>query len=235
MVKALRSAGILVLLAFLAAGCSKKSSSSTEPTTPPQLTAPTFSGPNTQSDSVGAFEAQSYASGINLYTAFATSYMVGNGTQNGNTWTWSVSQGQFTATWSGTVESDGSYMWKLVFNGPTDSVTYNNWTYLQGTTSADGKTGNWTVYYDNTTNTAIRYDWTTDSNGNVTGDVKMYDTDGTTQLERITVVNNADNSGEVDFYTGTVLTFKATWTSSGSGQWWDYDTSGTQTHHGTWS
>ena len=117
----------------------------------------------------------------------------------------------------------------------TDTLTYNNWTYLQGTTSSDGKTGNWTVYYSNTQKTEIQYNWSTSTSGTVTGIVQEFDTNGNL-TEKISLVNNPDKSGEVDVYEGTIPIFKATWVSNGSGEWWEYDPStGAQIYHGTWT
>lgn len=231
-----KSAAVLAVIAFLAAGCSKSSSPTSSNNTPPKLTTPTFTGPNTKSDSAGAIEAGNFIAGVNFYAALAEGYLAGNPTQNGNTWTGTATQGQLTITWTATALSDTGYTWKVVFNGPTDSVTYNNWTFLQGTTSSDGKYGSFTLYQPNTTKILSLFSWSTDASGNVPVDIKQYSTDGVTLVEEIKITDNADKSGEMDLYTGTVLTFKATWTSTGSGQWWDYDPStGTQTYHGVWS
>ena len=236
MVRNLKSVGVLLFFAALIAGCSK--SSSTGSATKPELKTQTFAGPTTTSDSLGALLAQGYAGGINLDEALFTSYMVGSGTQNGNSWAWTDKSldGKLTITWSGTTQGDGSYSWSLVFNGTTDTATYNNWTALKGSTSADGKTGNWTVYNTNSTKPAVQFTWSTGSDGTLTGDVKEFETDGTTQIAEIKVIDHSDKSGEVDFYTGTALTFKATWIANGSGQWtmWN-DTGATVISSGTWS
>lgn len=231
----------IVLAASFIGGCSK-SSNGTNPTGPgtttaPHLATPTFTGPNTTSDSLGAIEAKSLSATMNFQVAFAESFQTGQAKQNGSTWSWTYhsSTSSFTATWSAVKQSDGSYSWSLVFNGQTDSVTYNNWTFLKGTTSSDGKSGNCTIYYSNTSSIGIQFNWTTASNGTVTGTVLVYNASGAV-TEKVVITNNTDKSGEVDVYTGAQMTFKATWQSNGSGQWWEYDpSSGAQVYYGTWS
>lgn len=236
MVKHLSRVGIVLMVAVLAASCSKSSNPSTSNNTPPTLSHPNFSGPNTTSDSAGALEAQSVALEIGVYTALASSFMVGQGTQNGSSWTWTVPVGaNFTEKWTGTIQSNGDYQWTLIFNGATDTLTYNNWTYLKGTTSKDGKTGSWTVYYTNTTKPQVQFSWSTSSDSTVTAVALVLDTSGNT-LETTTLINHPDKSGEVDANEGGILIFKATWLSNGSGQWWEYDpSSGVQVYYSTWT
>jgi hypothetical protein len=141
----------------------------------------------------------------------------------------------FTEKWTGTIESNGDYQWSLVYNGATDSATYANWTYLNGTTSKDGKTGSWSVSYTNTTKTEIQFNWSTSTDSTVTATAQLLDTSGNV-LETTTLINHPDKSGEVDLNQGGVLIFKATWQSNGSGQWWEYNpSSGVQVYYSTWT
>jgi hypothetical protein len=125
-------------------------------------------------------------------------------------------------------------VWKLVLNGvdPSDGVSYNNWTALQGTTSSDGKNGSFKAYEENKTTFELEFDWTT-VNSVLTGTHKEYDNGAFTG--RNVIVNNPDNSGSMMLYTGAVNTKKATWIANGSGQWWSYNSSGAQTGTGTWN
>ncbi len=229
-----------IVLTVVLSGCGSKSSS---PTAPATNTAPSFpsvaiSGPKTTSTDQHAQMTVAYAAEVNAYTSGAVfaEFTGQNGTQSGNTWTWTVTNGTLTVTFSETKQSDGSYTWQWVANGtdPSTHVTYSNWTFFSGTRSVDGKNGDWKVFNDNKTSLAADFSWSTNAGGTLSGNALLYDTTGTL-TGKITAVNNTDKSGEVDVYTGTVLTFKATWVAAGSGSWWTYDNTGTQSGTGTWS
>lgn len=226
----------MLALALVVAGCSKSGSPTSSSSTPPKLNHPIFAGPNTTSDSSGATQADGVALEIGLYTAIASSFMTGQATQNGNTWSWLSSSGGVTETWSGTVATDGSYQWALTYNGSSDSANYTNWSYIKGTTSKDGSTGNFSVYITNTTDPQIEFNWTTGSNGTVTATIQNLDASGNIE-STIKLINNPDKSGELDEYHGTSqLVFKAAWQSNGSGQWWEYDPStGSVIYQSSWS
>jgi hypothetical protein len=230
-----------IAIALVGAGCSKKSSS---PTSPQTSNAPTFpsvvvKGPTTNSTDQYAQTTKAYATEANALTSTAlfAAFSGLNPTQNGSTWTWTVTEQTLTVTFTETQQADGSLTWSWKQNGtdPQTQVVYNNWVFFSGTHNADGKSGDWKVYNDNTTTVAGDYAWSTNASGVLTATLTSYNTDGTLD-GKLVIVNNTDNSGEVDVYTGTVLTFKATWVASGSGTWWTYNsTSGTQTSTGTWS
>ncbi|MGC8594563.1 MAG: hypothetical protein ACP5US_00665 [Candidatus Kryptoniota bacterium] len=180
--------------------------------------------------------AKSLAAAFTGLTSLYAPYFANNPQQSGSTWTWTVTEPpSLTATFTAAQQSDGSFVWKLVLNGKSssDTVTYNNWIALQGTSSADGKSGDWKVYKPNTTNLSGEFIWSTDNTGKLTGTMRSYSDTGTLD-EYITIVNNPDGSGEIDEYNGNALVFKAVWTSSGSGTWWTYN-NGTLTGTGTWT
>jgi hypothetical protein len=227
----------LAIATIIASGCSKSSSPSSPPTTttptPPSIT---FKGPNTNSSDTYAQMVKSMAASFTGLTSLYSPYFATNPKQNGSTWTWTVTEPpSLTATFTATKQSDGSFVWKLVLNGKSssDSTTYNNWTALQGTSSADGKNGDWKVYQTNTTILAGEFIWSTDNAGKLTGTLRSYSETGTLSGS-IAIINNSDGSGEIDEYDGNALVFKAVWTSSGSGTWWSYN-NGTQTGTGTWT
>ncbi len=238
MLRKLTNIGAVLMLAALVASCSKSSSSTGNNSTAPTLTAPTFAGPSSTSasadTSVGATYAKSVAAEFNSVASGYLETYTGSGTQNGNTWTWSFtfSTGG-TATWTATSGSNG-YNWKLVYNGVTPIGTFSNWTLLSGTESSNGKTGSWTIYNTNTTIAEVQVSWSTDASGNLTGTIVANDTTGTLQSKEV-FTNNADKSGSLIVYTGTVETLDATWTSSGSGQYTAWNDDGTVSDSGTWS
>ncbi|HEY6952531.1 MAG TPA: hypothetical protein VI758_08985 [Bacteroidota bacterium] len=219
-------------------GCSK--SSTTAPVTPtaPAFPSVTFKGPATASTDANAQATIALATSANAYSngaVFATFAGV-NPAQSGNSWTWSYTAGNWSITFTETKQPDGSYTWQWVENGtnPNNHAVYSNWTFFSGSRSADGANGDWKVYYDSTTTLNAEFTWSTVS-GVKTGSLKVYASNGITITDQMTVINNTDGSGEVDVYTGAVVTYKSTWSANGSGTWWTYSNTGTQTGTGTWS
>ena len=228
-------------IALVAGGCNKKSSSPTSPqTTTPTFPLVTIKGPNTNSTDVYAQTTKATCSSVSALTtpAFLGALITVNPTQNGNTWTWTATEGTLSITSTATKQSDGSYTWSATLNGmdPQDSVVYNNWVALTGSSSADGKSGDFKSYNINVTTLEGDFIWTTNASGVLTATLQSYSSNGTTVTGKIVITNNTDNSGELDEYTGTVLVFKSTWVTAGSGTWWTYDqSSGAQTGTGTWT
>jgi hypothetical protein len=238
MKKHLKVAGLVAgMLALALIGCSKDNNSPMQPpNVAPPLPSITFNGPVTNSQDQNAQQAKLHVQTTNAYINILAPFTGQQGTLNGNTWTWTYSLQTLTATLTATQQSDGSYYWRLVLNG-TDagsSTTYNNWTAIDGTTSADGKNGNFNAYAPNTTTLLAGFAWSTSSNGVLTGTFKLYD-NGSTVASQIDIVNNSDGTGEVRLSTGGTLSFRAAWLANGSGQWWKYDANGNQIGTGTWT
>ena len=239
MLNFLKSAGVLVAMALLLASCSKSSSTSSGGTAP-SLAAPTFAGPTSTSatadTSMGAQYAKSVAGLFNATSATYMGYFSGNGTQSGNTWTWSYSYGGFSATWSATQSSSG-YEWKLVYNGVEGNVTFSNWTALSGSESTDGKSGTWTIFYPPTTVAAYQLTWSTASNGTLTGTIVVNnDTTGSVEVKQV-FTNNTDKSGELIVYygNGPQQEYDIIWNADGSGHYTLWDQQGSVVANGTWS
>ncbi len=230
-----------IAIALVATSCNKKSSSPTAPqsSTPPAFPSVTVKGPNTTSTDSHAQLAVTYSAEVN---ALANSALFGafaglNPAQTGSTWTWTVVESTLTVTFTETQNADGSISWSWKENGtdPSTHVTYSNWVFFSGTRSADGKSGEWKVYNDNTTILAADFTWSTSASNVFTGTLQGYNSSGVL-TDKIVVINNADGSGEVDAWNATVLVFKATWVAAGTGTWTTYDsTTGAQTATGTWS
>ncbi len=235
----LKSAGVLVAMALLLASCSKSSSTSSGGTAP-KLAAPVFTGPTSTSSTADTSTGAMYAKQVaGLFNATSSTYMgffTGNGTQNGNTWTWSYSAGGFTATWSATSSSSG-YDWKLVYNGVQGNETFSNWTALSGSETTDGKSGSWTIFYPPTTVAAYQLTWSTASNGTLTGTIVVNnDTTGSVELKQV-FTNNPDKSGELVVYygNGPQEEFDIIWNADGSGHYTMWDEKGNVAANGTWS
>ncbi len=228
--------GVVVVL--LVAGCNKNSTNPTGPTTQPSFPSVTLKGPNTNSTEAHAVETKTNISALNTMTSptYLAALILITPTQNGNVWTWAFTQGTLTLTATATTQTDGSNAWSVKLNGkdPSTDSTYNNWIAVTGTSSADGKSGDFKTYNINSTVLAGEIVWSTDASNKLTATFTAY-TNGTASGKSI-VTNNADGSGELDSYVGTILVFKSTWVAAGTGTWWTYDaTTGNQTGTGTWS
>jgi hypothetical protein len=238
MLNLLKSAGVFVAMALLLAGCSKSSTSTGG--TAPKLAAPTFSGPSSTSStadtSSGAIYAKSVASLFNATSSTYMGFFAGNGTQSGNTWSWTYTYGGFTATWSATSSSSG-YDWKLVYNGVQDNVTFSNWTALSGSETTDGKSGSWTIFYPPTTVAAYQLTWSTGSDGTLTGTIQVNnDTTGSVEYKQV-FTNKTDKSGELVVYygSGPQKEWDIIWNADGSGSYTMWDEQNNAVASGTWS
>lgn len=238
MIKALSRGWCILTAAVLVAGCSKSSSPTGPSGSAPKLNAPTFSGPTSTSASAdtsqGAQEAKSKAELFSATAQGFLGYYSGNATQSNNGWSWTYISGSFKATWTATSGSSG-YNWKLVYNGTLGSATYTEWTALDGYESTDGKSGNWNIYYTNTTVVAYQVSWSTDASGVLTGTVVINDSTGTMAYKDV-FTSRPDKSGELKEYIGTSLVWDVIWNSDGSGHYteWDY-TGATVVASGSWT
>lgn len=241
MFKIVRNVLLVLMIGVVIAGCSKSSSPANTigpGSSAPQLKTPQFKGPASTSASAdtsqGALIAKSTAAEFNALTSGFMAFYSGSGTHSGNSWTWTFTENGLTGTWTATSSSTG-YDWSFVENGTSGSTAYNNWTALSGTESSDGKSGSWTIYYTNTDTPEAVASWSTGGSGNLTGTVLVYNTSGT-QTGKWIFTDNADNSGELKTYSGSVLTWDIKWSSNGSGTWVEYDPyTGAEVNSGSWS
>ncbi len=230
MLKILSRVGMLFLAAMFLASCSKSSTGNNG--TAPALKAPVFAGPLDSSASaqsnLGCQIARGTAEDFNAVSEGYLGLYAGNGTQSGSSWTWSTTfPTGGTAKWTATSSSSG-YDWSLVENGATPDGNFSNWTALNGSESSDGKTGNWTAYYPPSSVIQFQIAWSTDNSGNLTGTVTENDSTGSLAYKFV-FTDNADKSGELIEYTGTVKTLDVTWESNGSGKYSAWDDSGNPT------
>ncbi len=175
------------------------------------------------------------ANGFKNYTPFftppsgATHVPKTNGVKD--EWTW-TSQGLTVRL----VYNEGteSVSWKIYLTGVFEGFTVNNWLAGEAEQNKDGTSGHLMVYDPPTSNVLTEWSWNTQSDGTYIFVVNMYDSD-----EKIELTVNPDNSGTIQFYNSVdntfVLEYKITWTSAGSGQWWEYDTAGNVVSQGSWT
>jgi hypothetical protein len=227
--------GATLAIMLLVAGCSKNESSPTEAQpSSPQLPSIVFKGPGSNASDAGLIMMRSYVANVNSFAIALAPFAVTTPVQSGSTWTWTIVNKTLTLVLTATNQGDGTYQWKLVFDGvdPTDGTTYDHWLGVEGASSADGKTGNGRSFVRNKSLVASEFNWTV-TNNVLTGTLKPY-VNGAA-IGQTVVVNNPDNSGELRVYIGSTLITKAVWQANGSGQWWSYDANGVQTGTGTWA
>lgn len=189
-----------------------------------------FKGPNTTSADPYAQAAKMMAEFFNAVVSLWDPFRSLPATREGNSWKWTYTAGGVTYTYTGTKQADGSVQWRYTMNGGG----YNNWTVLEGSTSGDGKSGSFKAYEENSTRIDVELSWSTTAANVLTGIWKDYE-NGILD-ERIELVNNPDNSGELKLYNRqNVLTLRILWQANGSGQWWEYNDNGVQTGSGSWS
>ncbi|MCU7494331.1 MAG: hypothetical protein HF314_04340 [Ignavibacteria bacterium] len=227
------------VLAFLASGCSKDDSnpSATKEqsfsNTPPAVPDVNLNGPASNSSDPALQLIKGYFSGLSLLRNYTDMFRNVEATYLDSTWIRKYVSGSITAILTTTRLADGSYAWKLTINGTKDSVNYDNWLALQGTSSADGKTGTWSLFKENTNLLTGDYSWQKNDDGSLTATLREY-YNGSVRT-RIEASENTDKSGQVLLYFGSTLSYKAMWKPDGSGEWWQYDSSGNIRHQGTWS
>jgi hypothetical protein len=236
--KKLSMISVVMLAMALLAGCDKDTnpidSTPTKKPTAPQVS---MTGPNTNSTDPYAQQAQSFSMMFNGYTQFFTAFASLEGEQNGNTWTYTYNFGTMSETITVTQQTDGSYTWTVVFNGVDGNTTYTNWKAMEGTSSADNKSGSWKIYAENSTQLEAELAWNTDAQGNETGMLKAY-TNGVLN-EQLDIVNNIDGSGSMKMYqkknnsNDLFLNIEITWIANGTGAYTVYDENGVVLESGT--
>lgn len=223
----------LVALAVMA-GCELQDQTSGPDDQPPSFPVVVFKGPQTNSTNP---EVQYTKATVEAMNGFGSYFLIFSGltattSESGFTWTYTVQN--LTIRLTATRQSNGDYAWKMIYNGSdSQGRSYNNWTSLEGTTSTDSRSGSWIVYEENSTAKAAEYTWSTSSTNALTGTFKLYSSG--TLATQIILTSNADNTGELKIYDGTVLVYRSIWQANGSGQWWRYDASGNLIGSGSWT
>jgi len=229
---------LLTAFAFIFSACDEKK----DPISPenvPTVPVITIKGPNTQSTDTKAQQIKYVAQTMNGLQGLFGYIQDFPPDQNGNTFTWVGGDDTYSETITATLNANGTFTWTVTLNGNDGSTTYNNFVYLRGIVGADGSFGEWTFYYENTTNISWVFEVNKAANGVVTASTLFYYSDGTLETKQ-EIVNNPDDSGEYRLYytTGTtnVLRYKAIWAANGSGTWEEYATDGTTvTQSGNWN
>lgn len=207
----------LALIVFVA-GCDKTTDPSNEKPilVTGSVSVPAFS--SNPSDTCGP-KAYLYASEIQAFLALANAYAnPALMTQVNGVWTYSVTEDGVTMTITSARQGDGSYRWLVKLNGTdtNDGTVYANWTVMEATSAADGKSGSLTIYDDSNVPASTvdaSFIWSTGANNMVTYDLQIPSEDA-----RIVLRSNG-TTGEVTEYVRANST--APWVTTG--------------YHATWS
>ncbi len=153
-------------------------------------------------------------------------------TGSNGTWEWKATSQGLTITIKAVYdEAEQQVTWTATLNGTdqTSGTTFNNWTFLSGTTDMDGANGHITIFETNSTTVLAEIDWTTSASNERTITL----TSGATTWKAVV---KSDGSGSLMVMENGKKTFEASWDASGAGTWATYDaTTGEQTGSGSWT
>jgi hypothetical protein len=212
---------VALTLALFVVGCEETNNTGDERPifAPTSVSVPAYSG--NPSDTC-SYKAYLFANNVNAFLALANAYAnpalitLVNGA-----WTRSITADGVTMTITATRQGDGSYRWLVKLNGTDsdDGTVYANWTAMEATSTADGKSGSVTIYDDSNlpaSTVDASFTWSTGANNMVTYDLQI-----PVENVRFVLLSNG-TTGEVTEYTRAsdaspwVTTgYHATWTSNG--------------------
>jgi hypothetical protein len=231
-----RSIPFIVSGLLILASCSKKDSTPAitykSPTTAhAQITIPAGLQAQADKDSFNAVIAVSYMSLANGLGSYATAFTLPSGenttsTSNGAVYSWSSSGYSYWMTYS--VLSD-KYTWTYDWKTPDIA----RFTYIYAEELKTGKSGNWKINSPDGTNAVLwDYNWT------LTGSVysatmNFYQTGAATT--KFVVLDNGNNSGNFQYFDGTIKKAVVTWNTNGTGSYWFSDDGVNSTATGAWT
>ena len=224
---------LLLVFAFINCDDSNPTKpSQNKPTLPPQANL-TISVPNS-----AAAQVDVQANSVNSLIAYGYTtvqfFMLTTPTQDGDTWTWTAVVDGLTSTVQAKYLTADSISWKYFLDGTqaTSGVMYDNWQALDGVSTANGSSGNWLVYQENTSTPQVNITWQLDSNSNKQI-IATITTDTLTQT--ITATENADKSGSLITTVAGQVVFSAEWDSTGAGSYTEYGPNGDVVDSGEWN
>jgi hypothetical protein len=219
---------IMILAAFLLFSCSKDSSTSPEKTTPDAPQAIEASAPAKAPAEVDTVIEEYNGYFVN-WLQWIECFNDVDAVVSGDTLIWTYeTQNGFKITLKSFKNEDGSTSWQLWFEGGAQN--YTKWLVMEGTVSADKKSGYWEIYGYGLEYVLMTSSWVIDEQGNITINYNIlgiqYD-----------IVNNADGSGSlIKWYNKdeNKKAFEAVWLADGSGWWKMYNYDGSVLHEGDW-
>lgn len=132
-------------------------------------------------------------------------------------------------------ENSDNYGWKVYLTGTQDGQVLDNWLFMDAIQNYDDSYGTMKMYDFSNSNVALEWNWMTDSDNVYNFDFYTWDDVNSYKLE---IDSNDDNSGELIQYESEdgntfIAQLKIEWTSAGTGNWWQYDSSGAVTDSGS--
>lgn len=118
--------------------------------------------------------------------------------------------------WSWT---QGSQTWVLTYQETSSNrqwtLKVNNVTLMEAYELKDGSYGYFFIYDLEDSSEIFRWEWETGPGNSIEWVMES----GTA---RVTISVSGDGSGSINYYDGAQLSFECSWTSAGSGSWYDY-------------
>jgi len=225
-----------ISLLVLLSSCSNNNNPiSTQNQQPKELNAPTVSIPDAMVNSQDA-NAKTAVEYINLindfksYLPYFTPPVSSKFNDLAGEWTWTDGSLSITLT---ETNVNGKANWTVKLNGTDGKFNYDNWIVATAEETDDNNSGHIIVFKPVTDEMLGQLDWVVDASGKVIFNVVELG-----KNINVEFTSYPDQSGELKIYISvggiSLLQYKVKWTSSGSGQWWSYDNTGTEAGSGSW-
>lgn len=230
--KTLRIALVLLLGTTMLMGCFDNKILSDDDESAPQIpTLIIFKGPSSNN---APADLKAKIDELNSKTSTGFNYLslatVSSPSVDGVVSTWEVSYGELDAVIVAEKKSDDTVDWAITVNGSNSSVSYNNWTAMEGNANMGGTEGDWNIYHENSTVVLADFYWTVDDNDVRNGFLSLSEEDATYEI-----VNSPDHSGNVVVKEGSVTIYHAIWDETGAGSWTRWDEQGNLIESGSWN
>jgi len=145
-------------------------------------------------------------------------------------YTWIVDALTITMNYFENLEIFG---WKIYMTGTDGEYTFNDWLYMEAEQAYNESYGVMKIYEPVSEKVAMEWNWASNGDGQYLFDLIIWNDNS---AEKISIINNNDNSGELIFYNFIngqfIAETKIDWNSAGTGEWWEYDLAGNITEHG---
>jgi hypothetical protein len=230
---------LFICAALIVSSCSKKDNSTPAPTykspsiaSHTDITVP--AGLQTKADNgdYNASLAATFITMANGLSSYAADFTVPDGASksnlksNGTVYFWSYQGYSYWMTY--TVLTD-KYTW--TYDWQTPSVS--RFTFISAEELKNGTAGNWKIYNPETPDNVMwDFNWTLVSSV-YNGTMNFYQTGEATV--KFIVQDNGNNSGDFQYFVGTVKKVDVTWNSDGSGSYWFSDDGVSSTATGSWT
>ena len=140
--------------------------------------------------------------------------------------TWNIDALQVTMDY---FEDAVNFGWEIFLSGTDGEFTYANWLYMEAEQNIDNGNGVLKVYKPVTTEVGMQWDWSTAATSGIYYfNLFIFDNNN----EKLEIISNPDNSGEISYYSEQILQTKISWTAAGTGYFQEYDADGNITDEG---